>query len=126
MTAAAHHVVLVVDDEPILRMNATEAFRDAGCIAYEASQAGEALTVLDEHPDISVLFTDINMPGELDGLALAGAVHDLRPHVRLIVTSGREQPAPKNIPDDGQFIPKPYHLDAITDLVAALPLPQAK
>ncbi|QCQ98017.1 response regulator [Brevundimonas sp. SGAir0440] len=122
MTVAARHVVLVVDDEPILRMNAIEAFRDLGCEAYEAGDAKEALAVLEEHPDISVLFTDINMPGGQDGLALAGAVHDRRPDVRLIITSGREQPAPVDIPDDGQFVPKPYHLDVITDLVLELPL----
>lgn len=122
MTAIHHHVVLVVDDEPILRFNAVEAFKDAGCEAYEAGEADEALAVLADHPDISVLFTDINMPGDHDGLALAETVHARRPDIRLIITSGREQPAPVNIPDDGQFIPKPYRLDAVTDLVTAFPV----
>jgi len=122
MTVAFHHVVLVVDDEPILRFNAAEAFKDVGCEAYEAGQSDEALEVLDQHPDISVLFTDINMPGNHDGLELAALVHARRPDVRLIITSGREQPPPANIPDDGQFIPKPYRLEAVTDIVIALPL----
>lgn len=116
------HVVLVVDDEPVLRMVASQAFEDAGCTTYEAGRADEALDVLEDHPDISVLFTDINMPGEQDGLALAGAVHERRPDVRLILTSGREQPAPADIPDDGQFIAKPYALDVVTGLVTAFPL----
>lgn len=117
-----HHVVLIVDDEPMLRLVATEAFKDAGCHTYEAGQADEALKVMEQHPDISVLFTDINMPGDQDGVALAGAVHDRWPNVRLILTSGREQPAPADIPDDGQFIAKPYALDVVTELVTAMPL----
>lgn len=116
------HVVLVVDDEPVLRLIATEAFKDAGCQTYEAGRADEALEVLEQHPDISVLFTDINMPGDQDGVALAGVVHHRWPDVRLILTSGREQPAPADIPDDGQFIAKPYELDVVTRLVTALPL----
>lgn len=113
-------VVLVVDDEALLRLNATEAFRHVGCMAYEARQAEEALEMLERHPEISVLFTDINMPGEHDGMALAGQVHRRRPDVRLIVTSGRERPAPEDLPDDGQFIAKPYDIDAVADIVRAM------
>ena len=69
------HVVLVVEDEPILRLNAAEALKDAGCEAFEAAESQEALEMLAAHPEISVLFTDINMPGERDGLALAEVVH---------------------------------------------------
>lgn len=115
------HVVLVVDDEALLRLNATEAFHDAGCTTYEAAATDEALDVLKEHPDISVLFTDINMPGERDGVALAEAVHKVRPDVNLILTSGRERPTSATIPDHGQFIAKPYNLEALTDIVSALP-----
>lgn len=122
MAAPPHHVVLVVDDEPILRLNAAEAFKDVGCEAYEAGQSDEALAILDQHPEISVLFTDINMPGDQDGLALAAIVHARRPDVSLIITSGREQPAPVTIPDDGQFIPKPYRLDELAGIVTALPV----
>jgi len=114
-------VVLVVDDEALLRLNATEAFRHVGCEAYEACQAEEALDMLERHPDISVLFTDINMPGKRDGMALAGQVHRQRPDVRLIITSGRERPAPEDLPDDGQFIAKPYDIDAVADIVRAMP-----
>lgn len=115
------HVVLVVEDEPILRLNAAEALKDAGCKAFEAAESQEALNLLVQHPEISVLFTDINMPGERDGLELAELVHQRRPDVRLILTSGRDKPAPADIPGDGQFIAKPYHLDVITNLIASLP-----
>lgn len=112
-------VVLVVDDEALLRLNATEAFHDAGCKTYEACEAREAMGMIVSHPEISVLFTDINMPGEDDGLALACQVHAARPDVQLIITSGRETPAPADIPDDGQFIAKPYDMDVITEIVRA-------
>lgn len=123
MSASDHrsHVVLVVDDEILIRSNAAEALRDCGCTTYEAAEADEAMQVLEEHPDISVLFTDINMPGRRDGIALAGAVNDRRPDVHLILTSGRERPAPASIPDDWQFIAKPYDLGVVTGIVAALP-----
>jgi len=116
------HVVLVVDDEVLLRLNASEVLQDAGCTTYEAGATAEALRVLQDHPDITVLFTDINMPGDRDGMALAQAVHRERPDVRLIITSGREQPAPADIPDDGQFIGKPYDLEALAAIICALPV----
>ena len=113
----SEQVVLVVDDEALLRLNATEAFEEAGCQTYEACQADEAMAMIEAHPDISVLFTDINMPGDCDGLSLAGQVHDARPDIQLIITSGRERPAPDQIPDDGQFIAKPYDMDVVTEIV---------
>lgn len=115
------HTVLVVDDEAVLRLDASEALQEAGCATYEACQAEEALRMLDDHPEISVLFTDVNMPGDRDGVALASAVHDLRPDVRVIITSGNARPAPTDIPDDGQFIAKPYDIDAVAAIITALP-----
>ena len=110
-------VVLVVDDEPLLRLNATEALNEAGCRTYQACEAAEAMEMIADHPEISVLFTDINMPGIEDGLALAGRVHAERPDIQLILTSGKESPAPADIPDDGQFVPKPYDMDLISEIV---------
>lgn len=114
-------VVLVVDDEALLRLEATQALHHVGCKTYDAAETEEALELLRRHPDISVLFTDIDMPGKRDGLALASEVHRQRPDVRLIITSGRQQPAPADIPDDGRFIPKPYDMDSIAEIVRALP-----
>lgn len=68
-------VILVVDDEALLRLDATEAFHHIGCQTYEAAETEEALDILERHPEISVLFTDINMPGPRDGMALASQVH---------------------------------------------------
>lgn len=101
-------VVLVVDDEPLIRLTAADMLADAGWIAIEASDAAEALELLAIHPEVTVLFTDINMPGEMDGLDLARRVHELRPDVHLLITSGKIRPAKSELPEQGQFIGKPY------------------
>jgi len=112
-------VILVVEDEVLIRMNATDMLQDAGFFTFEASGPEDALVQIACHPEISVLFTDINMPGGFDGLELARRVHARRPDVRLILTSGRDAPRTCDIPDDGQFLPKPYDRASLTRLVAA-------
>lgn len=111
-------VVLVVDDEPLLRLGAVLALEHAGYATFEAGETDEALSQLDDHPEITVLFTDINMPGARDGLALAGLVHERRPDILVIVTSGRESPCQAELPALGRFIAKPYDPDRIGALVA--------
>ena len=112
--------VLVVDDEALVRMYAVDVLRDAGHVVFEAASADEALDVLDEHEEIGVLFTDINMPGPLDGLDLARMVHARRPKIHIILTSGRLRPPAEAIPDDGRFLAKPYAGEAVTRLVSQL------
>lgn len=111
-------VVLVVDDEPLIRMNAVDVLEDHGFAAIEAEDADAALVQLAAHPAINVLFTDINMPGRLDGLDLARQVHALRPDIQLIITSGKMRPAESEIPDDGTFFSKPYNGETIAKLIA--------
>ena len=101
-------VVLVVDDEPLIRMNAVDMLADAGWAAIEAANAAEALAQLEAHPEVTVLFTDINMPGDMDGLDLARRVHDLWPRVHLIITSGKMRPGRQDLPGGGEFLGKPY------------------
>ncbi len=101
-------VVLVADDEALLRMNAAEVLEEEGYEVLEASNAAEATQVLEGRPDVRVLFTDIQMPGELDGLDLARHVHERWPEVLLLVTSGRLRLDEADIPDHGRFIAKPY------------------
>ena len=115
-----HAAVLVVDDEALVRMYAVDVLRDAGHVVYEAGGADEALELLELHEDIGVLFTDINMPGHLDGLDLARMVHTKRPKVHIILTSGRLRPPAEAIPDDGRFLAKPYAGEAVTSLVSQL------
>ncbi len=108
--------ILVVDDEPLIRLAAADWLTDDGFVAIEASDAAEALVLLDKHPEISVLLTDIQMPGG-DGLELAREVHAVRPDVRLIVSSGNVHPSPAEIPDHGRFLAKPYGPHAVRDLL---------
>lgn len=117
--AAKPTTVLVVDDEALIRLYAVDVLNDAGHRTLEAGDASEALELLKQHPEIRVLFTDINMPGPFDGLQLARQVHSLRPDVQLIITSGRERLTAADIPYDGDFVSKPFQAAALTDLIAA-------
>jgi CheY-like chemotaxis protein len=102
-------VVLVVEDEPLVRMTAVDELEEAGFHALEAANADVALAVLEAHSDeVQVLFTDVNMPGSMDEKALAEWVHQRWPHIRLLISSGYARPHPDEIPDCGHFVPKPY------------------
>jgi len=101
------HRVLVVEDEPLVRMLAVDVVEEAGFEAIEASNADEALALLDRMPDIRLLFTDIDMPGSMDGLRLAAAVRDRWPPVHIIVVSGKQRPNSAELPDV-IFFAKPY------------------
>jgi CheY-like chemotaxis protein len=109
--------VLVVEDEELVRAYAAEMIEEVGWRALEAGNSAEALRLLSTHPEVDVVFTDITMPGELDGLALAERVHRLHPHVELVVTSGKHVIANDNLPDDGTFIRKPYGLDDLVEVM---------
>ena len=119
MTASIPREVLVVEDEPLVRMVAADALADSGIMAWEAADAGEALHMLDEHPAIGLVFTDINMPGDMDGLHLAHEVHQRRPDVGLIVTSGAKSVSDEELPDSGTFLPKPYPTERLVSIVSA-------
>ena len=108
-------VVLVVDDEAVLRLIASDVLEESGFQVLEAEDAKAALKVLAEHPGVRVLFTDINMPGALDGLGLAREVHARWPAIKLVVTSGRLRPSNGEFPDSGRFIAKPYSPDALVE-----------
>jgi CheY-like chemotaxis protein len=109
--------VLVVEDEPLVRIGAVDALADCGLRLYEAADADEALRALEKHSDIGLVFTDINMPGAMDGLSLVEHIHKLSPRIELIVTSGRERLLDRQLPDDGTFLAKPYPLSQLIHLV---------
>ena len=111
-------VILLVDDEPLIRRSAADILTDCGCEVLEAGNADEALRILHDRPDITLVFTDANMPGTINGLRLLERVHALRPTVELILTSGRAHFAKSALPDDGTFLPKPYDAFKLCDLVA--------
>jgi CheY-like chemotaxis protein len=100
--------VLVVEDEMFIRMIAVDTLEDRGYGILEAGDAREALAVLEQTPGIALIFTDVNMPGDIDGLDLATEVAKRWPHIEIIVTSGALRLDDVDIPDSGMFLPKPY------------------
>jgi len=106
-------VVLLVEDEPLVRMFGADVLEEAGYEVLEAADGDEALQVLEARSDIHVLFTDVNMPGSLDGLDLARLVHERRPGIKLLIASGQVRLNDHEIPDAGRFLPKPYNPDDI-------------
>lgn len=111
--------VLIVEDEALIRMVAADTLADHGITAWEAENAHTALDVLARHPEIGLVFTDMHMPGQMSGLDLVRQVHQTRPDVKLIVTSGGMVLANDDIPDHGTFLPKPYPLEKLVTLVSA-------
>jgi two-component sensor histidine kinase len=109
--------VLIVEDEMILRMRAVDIVEDAGFHPVEAVNADEALAILESRSDISLLFTDIQMPGSIDGLKLAHAVHDRWPSIKIILVSGHVKPSASETPADSRFFGKPLGVEQmITEL----------
>jgi CheY-like chemotaxis protein len=100
--------VLIVEDEPLVRMSAVAMIEEAGCQTYEAANADEAIALLEKHAEIRILFTDIDMPGSMDGLKLAHYVRGRWPPVKIIVTSGHVQVGRQDMPRDATFFAKPY------------------
>jgi two-component sensor histidine kinase len=99
--------VLVVEDEMVLRMRAVDIVEDAGFTPIQAINAEQALSILESQSDISLLFTDIQMPGSMDGLKLAHAVRHRWPTIKIILVSGQARPATDERPTDSRFFEKP-------------------
>src|SRR3954465_7329903 len=99
--------VLVVEDEMVLRLRAVDIVEDAGFTAVEAVSADEALAILESRSDISLLVSDIQMPGSIDGLKLAHAVHERWPNIKIILVSGQINPSDEEKPENSRFFGKP-------------------
>ena len=108
ISVAKRAVILVVEDESLIRMNAIEMIVEAGFEVVEAANADEAIAILEGRLDINVVFTDIQMPGSMDGLKLAAAVRDRWPPIKIVATSGQVKLGPGDLPERGRFLPKPY------------------
>lgn len=107
MMSTASSVVLIVEDELILRMRAVDIVEDAGFVALEAVDADQAMALLETRSDIELLFTDIQMPGTMDGIKLAFAVHERWPSIKIILVSGQSRLANSKKPADSRFFGKP-------------------
>lgn len=106
-------IVLVVEDEPLLRLFAAQVVEDAGYEPLEAANAAEAIAILESRPDIRIVFTDIDMPGGLDGIKLAACIRDRWPPIKIIMTSGKPLPPRTVIPAETVFFAKPYRQDRV-------------
>jgi two-component system, response regulator PdtaR len=106
-------VILIVEDESLLRMNAAEMIGDAGFDVVEAGDADEAIAMLEARPDIRVVFTDIQMPGSMDGLKLARFVRGRWPPIKIVATSGFVNVANDDLPEGSRFVPKPYRPEQV-------------
>lgn len=109
--------ILVVEDETFTRIAAVDLLSDAGLKNYEAADADEALSALEDHPEIGLIVTDVNMPGPMDGMSLARRVCRMRPDVGIIVTSGRRRIPDAELPGGGTFLPKPYRPQQLIDAI---------
>jgi CheY-like chemotaxis protein len=106
-SASLSPAVLIVDDEPLIRMAAADTVADAGVASFEAADGGEALELIEAHPEIALVVTDVEMPG-MDGVTLARRACTLRPELGIIVTSARGEVSRPDLPGGGAFLAKPY------------------
>ncbi|MFS2153285.1 MULTISPECIES: response regulator [unclassified Rhizobium] len=113
-------VVLVVDDELILRLSISAELEDEGFVVFEAGTADEAIATLERHPEIRLVFTDVDMPGSMDGLKLAAFVRDRWPPIKIIVTSGYRQPEIGQLPQGSPFLTKPYASTDVATMIRGL------
>jgi two-component system, response regulator PdtaR len=108
-------VVLVVEDEPIIRMGALDFVSAAGFEALEASSADEAIRILEARSDIHLVFTDVGMPGTMDGVKLAQYIAGRWPPVKLVVASGNVVVEQSQLPAGAKFFRKPYRHSVIVE-----------
>ena len=112
--------ILVVEDEPLIRLGLASAIEDAGYEVSEAANAGEAIRRLEADPDIRLILTDVDMPGGMDGIALAHYVRDRWPPVQLIVISGKVGVKPGALPTGAKFVSKPYQEPLLLGMVSTM------
>lgn len=105
--------ILVVEDESLLRMDTASFLEEEGFKVLEAHNADEAILILEKHAKIRLIFTDIHMPGSMDGLKLAHYVRRRWPPVRIILTSGKRDLVDEEMPADSFFMTKPYEHSAL-------------
>jgi CheY-like chemotaxis protein len=112
--------ILVVEDDPLILMMALGIIEDEGYIVLKASDADEAMVLLERSSEIGIVFTDIEMPGSMDGLELATCIRERWPDIKILVTSGGVRVGETSLPPQGQFLRKPYSANDLTAKILAL------
>jgi two-component system, response regulator PdtaR len=110
-------LVLVVEDEALIRMSAVYMLDEAGFDVVEAGSADEAIALLETNTRIRIVFTDIDLPGSMNGLRLAAAIRDRWPPIELVLTSGHIHVEEEDLPDRGLFLAKPYSAQQLTEAI---------
>ena len=100
--------ILVIDDEPLIRLDARAILEDAGYVVVEAPSADEALRLLGDPTQFEAILTDIDMPGSIDGLALARSVDGQMPEIAIVIMSGKQLPRREELPLKAAFVAKPF------------------
>jgi CheY-like chemotaxis protein len=108
-TQADKSVVLVVEDETLIRLDIVDQIESAGFEVLQASNADEAIAILEGNLNIHIVFTDVDMPGSMDGIKLARFVRGRWPPIKIVVTSGHFKVRDEDMPDGGLFFDKPYN-----------------
>jgi CheY-like chemotaxis protein len=120
MTPLAEHrtpLVLVVEDDDLLRLTSSLELAANGFRTVEARTADEAVAILEEYSNIDAIFTDVSMPGSMNGLDLARHVRSKQPETYVLITSGDVLSGAEAIPDRSDFVPKPYALPRIAAMI---------
>jgi CheY-like chemotaxis protein len=112
--------ILIVEDEILISEYLGDLLRDAGYEVVSASNADEAIAIVESRSNIRLVITDINMPGSMDGLRLAHAVRGRWPPIKIIIATGRRRPADDQVPRGSLFLSKPYDPSAVISAVRHL------
>jgi CheY-like chemotaxis protein len=113
-------VVLLVEDEPLVRLTQVDILREAGFWVLEAEDADEAFETLRQRQDVNVVLTDVDMPGSIDGFEFARLVAQGWPEVGVMVISGKALPDEGDLPPSAVFVPKPVYPDVLVEHLNSL------
>lgn len=109
-TAMSRNTVVVVEDEPLVRLTATSLFEEAGIVVVEFADGDAAIDYVRDHKaDVAAIFTDVYLPGDTDGLELAAIVTAVCPDIAVLVTSGNHRTKPTHLGPHVRYVPKPWH-----------------
>jgi DNA-binding NtrC family response regulator len=120
MTGRSPHVVLIVEHDALLKLLTADIMQDAGFVALHASDADEAMTILESRSDIALLLTSVIMPGSTDGVGLAHMVCKRWPAIKTIIASGQRRLIGRNLPKDSRFFLKPYDAQIMISEIRSL------
>jgi two-component system, response regulator PdtaR len=119
-TSAKIPTILVVEDDALVRMNGSDILEEAGFQVLEAETADDALVMLEDGAEVHLLFSDVDMPGHIDGMELARIVHERWPRICLLITSGHHRLQDGDVPEPGTFVSKPWTPETLTSQVRRL------